>query len=165
MSRTEVAEREALFDHGAASCVERNYSSSEKLRETLTTPPLPRRTMLRMTQVTRIHVDKSPASRLHFIPEWAAHRGMRQADIVAAFPPDVAVDKSTVNRWFKGSMPKDKHLLVLAAIFETEPNSLFQHPDNDWLARFFSQRSEAERDQAIEVLKAMFRNLRTGTDG
>lgn len=121
--------------------------------------------MLRMTQVTSIHSGKTP-QRIHFIPEWAAKREMRQADIVKAFPPDMNVNKSTVSRWFKGSLPEAHHLAGLAAIFETEVSSLFRDPDDDWITKFFRERSEAERDQAIDVLKALFKNSsRTGTEG
>jgi len=119
--------------------------------------------MLRMAQVERIHSDKNPP-RFHFIPEWAAKRSMRQTDIVAAFPADMNVNKSTVNRWFKGAMPKPFHLVGLAEIFETEISALFRHPDDDWIARFFQERSDAERDHAIEVLKVLFKQSKTGTD-
>jgi transcriptional regulator with XRE-family HTH domain len=119
--------------------------------------------MLRMTQVHRIHADKTP-QRYHYIPEWAAKRNMRQKDIVAAFPLEMSVDKGTVSRWFNGSLPKAHHLEALATIFQVEVNSLFRHPDDDWIAQLFRDRSEADRDKAIAVLKALF-PPRTGTDG
>lgn len=129
----------------------------------LTTALAGKRTTLRMSQVHRIHADKSPP-RYHFIPEWAAKRNMRQKDILAAFPVEMSIDKGTVSRWFNGSLPKPHHLEALAAIFQTEVASLFRDPDDDWIAQLFRDRSKAEREQAIAVLEAMF-GKRTGTDG
>jgi transcriptional regulator with XRE-family HTH domain len=121
----------------------------------ITTVARVQRKMLRMTQ---IHSGKTP-HRIHYIPEWAAKRNMRQADVVRAFPAEMNVNKSTVSRWFNGTVPEPQHLVGLAEIFKTEVSALFRHPDDDWIAKFF-------RDQAIEVLKAMFRNSRgTGTNG
>lgn len=125
--------------------------------------------MLRMAQVTRIHSGKTPI-RIHYIPEWAEKRQMKQADIVRNMPPDSRVDKSTVSRWFNGSLPKEEHLIALAGLLlrpeekpEEEVWRLFHHPDDDWLTRFFRGRSAAERERAIRVLSASFDQ--TGTDG
>lgn len=130
----------------------------------LTTKEYARCTMLRMAQSAQTN-EKDTGTRIHYIPEWATLRSMRQADIVKAFPADMNVNKSTVSRWFKGSLPEKRHLEGLGEIFGIEPASLFRHPDDDWIAKFFRERTEAERDRAIEVLKAMFRNSHTGTNG
>lgn len=37
--------------------------------------------------------------------------------------------------------------------------------DDDWLARFFRDKTEDQREKAIEMLKLMFESNRTGTTG
>ena len=76
--------------------------------------------------------------RFHYIPEWAAHRNMRQSDIMRA----VGVDKSTVFRWFEGTIPAEKHLISLSSLFSCEIESLFRHPDDDWLVEFFRTQTD-----------------------
>lgn len=113
--------------------------------------------MLRMTQVARIHKGKSP-KRIHFIPEWAAHRNLRQADLVR----DLTVDKSTVSRWFGGSIPEQQHLETLADYFQIDVSALFRHPDDDWIARLLQGRSEEERKKIVQIIELW---PRTGTEG
>lgn len=61
---------------------------------------------------------KQPSLRLHFIPEWAEARGLRQADIVEALQEaGTGVDKSTVSRWFSGNLPEERHILALQGLF------------------------------------------------
>lgn len=117
--------------------------------------------MLRMAQVTKIHGGKTPV-RIHFIREWAIHRNVKQTDIVR----NIDVDKSTVSRWFKGTLPKEDHLIALAGYLETEVPSLFRHPDDDWLAKYFRDKSEEQKEQAIRVLRALAEEhaQKTGTD-
>ncbi len=81
--------------------------------------------------------------KFHYVPEWAAHRQMRQSDIMRS----IGVDKSTVFRWFEGTIPAEKHLIALSGLFDCEIESLFRHPDDDWLVRFF--RSQAELRNAF----------------
>lgn len=105
--------------------------------------------MLRMTQITKIHRDKNPV-RIHYIREWARKRQLKQADIVR----NIDVDKSTVSRWFKGTLPKEEHLIALAGYLATDVPSLFRDPDDDWLSKFFRDKSDEQREQAIRVLRA-----------
>lgn len=103
-----------------------------------------------MPRPTKIHKDKQP-HRFHYIPEWARHRNVKQADIARG----LQVDKSTVSRWFDGTLPAEDHLIALAGFLEAdEPAALFRHPDDDWLARFFRGRSAAQRKRAINILRA-----------
>ncbi len=97
-------------------------------------------------------------NRLHYIPEWAEKRGLRQADIVRELQEAGAtVDKASVSRWFSGSMPDRKNLLALQALFGLdETASLFRHPDNDWIERFFSDKNEEERQRIQQMLEAAF---------
>ena len=106
-----------------------------------------------MARPIRRQADKE--IRLHFIPEWAERRGLRQADLVDALGG--AVDKSTVSRWFSGTLPARDHLAALQGLFELEEASaLFRHPDDDWLARFFRSRTEEERYRIRQILEAAF---------
>lgn len=117
--------------------------------------------MLRMTQIHKIHGGKTPV-RIHYIREWAAKRNLKQSDFVK----NIDVDKSTVSRWFAGTLPKEEHLIALAGFLSTEVTSLFRHPDDDWLAKFFRDKTDEQREQAIRVLRALAEQNSqfTGTD-
>ena len=113
-----------------------------------------------MSNVTQIHSDKTPI-RVHFIVEWAEKRNLKQADIVR----EVGADKGLVSRWFDGTVPKQEYLEKLAALFDTDIHGIFRHPEDDWLARFFRNKSEEQRAHAIEMLRLLFKNDdKTGTD-
>lgn len=75
---------------------------------------------------------------------------------------EVGADKGLVSRWWKGTLPGPEYLEKLAALFHTDPEGLFRHPDEDWIARFFKDRSEADRERAKEILTLAF--PKTGTD-
>lgn len=113
-----------------------------------------------MSNITEIHSGKTPV-RYHFIPEWAAKRNLSQSDVAR----EIGADKSLVSRWWNGMLPKPDYLERLAALFGTDVHGLFRDPEEDWLARFFRDKSEAQREQAIEMLKVLFKDLgKTGTD-
>jgi transcriptional regulator with XRE-family HTH domain len=107
-------------------------------------------------QPTRIHAGKSPIRR-HYIEEWAAKRSLIKADIAR----DTGAEKSLVTRWFQGAVPGDEYLEKLAALFGTDREGLFRHPDEDWIAKFFRDRSDADRERARELLTLAF--PKTGT--
>lgn len=124
--------------------------STTTLRVELTTPAQAVASVALMGRPARIHKSKQP-QRFHYIPEWAKHRHLKQADIARGLD----VDKSTVSRWFEGAIPVEKHLTALTGFLEAEePAALFRHPQDDWLARFFRGRSEAQRQRVINILKA-----------
>lgn len=101
-----------------------------------------------MSNTVEIHTDKTPV-RIHFIAEWADRRRMKQKDIVR----EIGADKGLVSRWFNGTLPKPEYLEALRQLFELEDiNALFRHPDDDWMARLFRERSEKDRRDAIEIL-------------
>jgi hypothetical protein len=109
---------------------------------------------LRMGRPAKIHQGKTP-NRLHFIPEWAEKRQMTQADIVRELK---TVDKSSVSRWFAGHLPSEKHLVLLAGIFglKSNINALFRHPDDDWIAKLFADRSRDEQERMRRTLETAF---------
>lgn len=111
-----------------------------------------------MSNQHTIHGDKTPI-RIHFIVEWAEKRNLKQADIVR----EIGADKGLVSRWFDGTVPKTEWLEKLAELFGTDVHGLFRHPDDDWLAKLFRDKTQEQRDQAIDMLKLLFK--RTGTDG
>lgn len=98
--------------------------------------------------------SRPPSShRVHYIVEWAEHRGLIQADIAR----ELGVDKSTVSRWFDGAVPTESYLVGLAELLGAdEPAALFRHPDDDWLTRFLRGRSKQERDQIKATLEIAF---------
>lgn len=107
-------------------------------------------------QPTRIHTGKTP-NRRHYLDQWAAKRQLRKADIAR----ETGADKGLVTRWFNGTVPGPEYLDKLAALFGTEPEGLFRHPDEDWIAKFFRERSELDRERAKELLTLAF--PKTGT--
>ena len=89
-------------------------------------------------------------------------RGMSQADIAR----ELGADKSVISRWFSGSTPSVEYQERLAALFGCEPESLFRHPNDDWLARFFANRTKDEVERMKRMLEAAFPPPpRTGTGG
>lgn len=104
-----------------------------------------------MEKIVHIHNGKQPR-RPHYIPAWAEARGLSQAELVR----QLGADKSVVSRWFSGSTPQLEWQEKLAALFETEPESLFRHPDDDWLSRFFAGRRRDEIDRIKATLEAAF---------
>jgi transcriptional regulator with XRE-family HTH domain len=112
-----------------------------------------------MAQPIEIYGSKQPI-RVHFIAEWAECRHLRQADVAR----ELGVDKSQVSRWFSGKLPEQANLTRLAGLFEIEVNMLFRHPDEDWIAQFFKDRSEEERNRARQVLEIAF-PPKDGTNG
>lgn len=112
-----------------------------------------------MSNPTQIHGDKTPI-RVHFIVEWAEKRNLRQVDIVR----EIGADKGLVSRWFDGTVPKPDYLEKLAALFGTTIHGLFRHPDDDWLTRFFNDKTEKQKESAIQMLKLWFDNQKTGTN-
>lgn len=104
-----------------------------------------------MPNVVKIHEGKTP-QRIHYLTEWAERRGMTQADIVRL----LGVNKGTVSKWFGGALPQESNILALAEIFAIEPTQLFRHPDDDWLAQLFRDRSEEERRRMIATIEAAF---------
>lgn len=111
--------------------------------------------------VDRIHKGKQPR-RPHFIREWAEKRGFkRPVDLAAA----LEADKSLISRWYSGSTPGEDWQSALAEFFgyPDEPEVIFRHPDEDWFARFFRDRSIEELNRMKQMLQAAFPH-KTGTN-
>lgn len=79
-------------------------------------------------------------------------RGLKQADIAR----ETGADKSVVSRWFNGATPGIEWQQKLAALFQTDPESLFRHPDDDWLKRFFEERTREEIERIKATLETAF---------
>lgn len=109
--------------------------------------------------ITRIHRGKQPR-RPHFIQEWAEKRGFSNTDLAR----EIGADKSVISRWYSGTSPSVEYQEKLAALFDCEPEGLFRHPDDDWLVRFFRDRSIEELQRMKQMLEAAFPR-KTGTDG
>jgi transcriptional regulator with XRE-family HTH domain len=104
-----------------------------------------------MGKIDRIHKTKQPR-RPHYIEEWATVRRLSQADLAR----EIGADKSVVSRWFSGTTPGVDWQEKLAALFHCEPEALFRHPDDDWIAKFFEDRSRDEIEKMKGMLKLMF---------
>jgi len=107
-----------------------------------------------MTAISRIHANKTPI-RIHYIAEWAGKLGIKRAEIIEK----TGADKSLVSRWFSGTLPTERYLVQIAAIFWEDPEDqdvgrLFRDPEDDWIARWFKRRNRRP-DQIQEVLKLM----------
>ena len=96
--------------------------------------------------------SRSMPNRPHFISEWAERAGMRQSDLAAA----IGADKSIVSRWYHGASPSDYWQGRLSELFECEPESLFRHPDENWLWQFLEGRSLDEIERIKATLLAAF---------
>ena len=125
-----------------------------KRRSLTNLPLLPNKQQM---SVTTIHASKQPR-RPHFIREWAEKRGLRQVDLVR----QLGADKSIVSRWYKGGSPGEEWQAKLAALFHCEPDAIFRHPDDDWLARFLRGRDEAEIERIKATLEAAFPRRNAG---
>lgn len=110
--------------------------------------------------ITRIHKSKQPR-RPHFVKEWAEKRGYEnQAKLAEALD----ADKSVVSRWYGGATPSEDWQEKLADLFHCDRESLFRHPDDDWVAKFFRDRSDDELERMKQMLEAAFplKNKRMG---
>lgn len=110
-----------------------------------------------MNEITRIHRSKQPR-RPHFIQEWAERRNLSQADLAR----ELDADKSVVSRWFSGTTPGLEWQEKLAGLFHCDPEALFRHPDDDWVSKFFRDRSQEELERMRTMLEAAFPK-KTGT--
>lgn len=82
----------------------------------------------------------------------ATREGLKAADLAR----EIGADKSLVSRWLDGSTPGLDYQEKLAAFFGVEPESLFRHPDDDWLTRFFKGRSREEVAHIKRSLETTF---------
>lgn len=108
-----------------------------------------------MPKVERIHKGKQP-NRPHHIQDWAELRGFKKQSELAK---ELGADKSLVSRWYDGTSPAQDWQRKLAALFFDNPEeteSLFRHPDDDWIARFLRGRSREEVERAKRMLEAAF---------
>ena len=113
-----------------------------------------------MSNVEKIYQSRQ-LRRPHHIADWAEKRGLTQADIGR----EIGVDKSVVSRWFSGSTPHPKWQAKLATLFACEPESLFRHPDDDWMRDFLMGRGKEEVERIKNTLEAAFpRKDKTGTN-
>lgn len=109
---------------------------------------------LRMSQrkIATIHQGKTP-QRIHFVVEWAELRGKIQAD----FAKDGVADKSTVSRWYDGQLPTEGNLGKIADYLGLDDvNSLFRHPDDDWIRKALQNRDKDERDRIKATIQMAF---------
>jgi transcriptional regulator with XRE-family HTH domain len=104
-----------------------------------------------MGKIHAVHKGRQPR-RPHFIEAWATARGFNQAGLAR----ELEADKSVVSRWFSGTTPGVEWQERLAVLFHCEPEALFRHPDDDWLAKFFEGRSRAEIEKMKQVLEITF---------
>ena len=88
-------------------------------------------------------------------------RGLSQADLAR----ELGADKSVVSRWYSGTAPGLEWQERLASLFFNDPTdteSLFRHPDNDWMARFFQGRSMDEVERIKATLETAFPKRSSG---
>jgi hypothetical protein len=104
-----------------------------------------------MSKIVQIHAGKQPR-RPHYIREWADLRGYKAVEIARA----IDADKSLVSRWFGGATPTVDYQERLGQLFSTTPEGLFRHPDDDWLTRFFADRSREEVERIKATMETAF---------
>lgn len=101
--------------------------------------------------VDRIHGLKQ-GRRPHYIKEWCERRNLSQADLSR----ELSADPGLVSRWFSGSSPSAVYQEKLAALFDCEPDAIFRHPDDDWMAKFLRGRSQKEIERIKSTLEIAF---------
>lgn len=79
-------------------------------------------------------------------------RNLRQADLAR----ELGVDKSLVSRWYRGATPNEQWQEKLAALFQISEEALFRHPDDDWVTKFFANRSQEEIERIKATLETAF---------
>lgn len=132
------------------------------LRYVLTTE-LPRRGSLSsmassMGRPPRIHKGKTP-HRIHYIPEWARKRGIKQAQIAR----EIGVDKSSVSRWWKGAIPEERHLAPLCGLLGADfIGDLFRPPEEDWMLRLLRGRPPDEQERIEITINTAFPRRKAG---
>lgn len=107
-----------------------------------------------MSNIAEVFQTKQ-GRRPHYLRAWAEFRHKKPADIIR----DTGADKSLVSRWFddeKPTTPSPKWIEILSGYFETEPEGLFRHPDEDWFARFFAGRKRDEVERMKATLETAF---------
>lgn len=104
-----------------------------------------------MAKPTQIYPNRQPR-RPHHIKDWADARGLTQADLSR----ELGADKSLISRWFAGTTPGVHNQERLAALFQTDPESLFRHPDDDWVTKFFADRERDEVERIKSTLETAF---------
>lgn len=104
-----------------------------------------------MNEIVTIFPHRQP-NRPHFIAEWAELRNLRQVDLAR----ELDADKSIVSRWYRGATPSSEWQEKLAALFGCDRESLFRHPSEDWIKRFFEGRSQEEIERIQATLEAAF---------
>lgn len=124
-----------------------------------------------MAKVAKIHQGKQPVRR-HYLAEWLEARQLTPMDLLEKLndperPMELnEVDKSQVYRWLKGQMPQPAMQKRIADCLDMEdPGQLLRNPTDDWLARFFDDKTEKQKEAAIQMLKIWFESQKTGTDG
>ena len=111
-----------------------------------------RRYPRQMAKITTIHTSKTPI-RIHYIPEWAELRGLKQADFVEKLD----MSKGNVSKIFAGQLPEAHNIIKIATLLHLdEAASLFRHPNDDWLTRVLRGRTDEEKKRIIATIEAAF---------
>jgi transcriptional regulator with XRE-family HTH domain len=104
-----------------------------------------------MSDLDGIHQKKQPR-RPHFLREWMDSKGLRAVDLA----DELHIDKSLVSRWLSGSTPSADNQRILADFFGCEPEGLFRHPDEDWMARALRDRPREEIERIKQTIETAF---------
>ena len=87
--------------------------------------------------------------RPHHVAEWAERENLTPTEISIA----TGADKSLISRWFAGTIPSDKYQKKLAELFNCEQESIFLHPDVDWMVKFLRGRPKEQIEQIKATLE------------
>lgn len=104
-----------------------------------------------MSNITTIH-GKKQGKRPHFLIEWCEKRGISKAELAK----ETGADPGQVTRWFQGSTPSEPWQYILGDFFGCGREGIFRHPDDDWIAKFFKDRSAEEIERAKAMLEVAF---------
>ena len=68
----------------------------------------------------------------------------------------MGADKSIISRWYAGATPGEEWQTKLADLFGYDREGLFRHPDEEWLTKFFRNRSANDVQRMKTMLEAAF---------
>jgi len=107
--------------------------------------------MPRMSDLDGIH-QKKQGRRPHFLREWMDSKELRAVDL----SEELNIDKSIISRWLAGATPSADKQRILADFFGCEPEGLFRHPDEDWMARELRGRPREEIERIKQTIRTAF---------
>ncbi|SHN18513.1 Helix-turn-helix [Roseibium suaedae] len=108
--------------------------------------------------MAKVHPNPKPNKPRHFIREWRKHRGMTMEQLAEA----AGVTQGSISQLERGQINYTQPTLeaIAKALFCSPADLIMHTPDHaaadDWMARFFRERSLDELKRIEQMLRAAF---------